>query len=66
MIDAAALENHMWVNKGDVVPLNDEEGLVRLIDVYESDAERSLVGINDVGDMRVSRVYVPNSEIVWR
>jgi len=66
VIDAGALENHMWVNKGDVVPLNDEEGLVRLIDIYESDAEKSLVGMNDVGDMRISRMYVPNSEIVWR
>ena len=63
LLNASALENNMWVNREDVLPLNDKEGLVKLIDVYGSDKEKSLVGIRNIDG--VSRRYVPSSEIVY-
>jgi len=49
--------NWMFVNKEDVVPLQKHEGLVRLVNFLD-EGDSYVVGINDVGDHRVSRKRV--------
>jgi|TARA_Y100000310_G_scaffold102337_1_gene100519 hypothetical protein len=65
IFNASGLENHIWVKREDVIPLNDREGLLTLRGL-EKIGEGYLVSITDVGDRRISRSYVPKSEIVWR
>jgi len=73
VINVKGLENRMFVNISDVIVTNEgngkernREGLVKIKEIYLSESEKYLVGINDLGDMRISRKFVPNSEIVWR
>jgi len=75
-INAHGFENHIFVNKKDVIGLTgerlelkekrQEKGLVKIEEILLGDKNQSLIGINDLGDNRISRKYVPNSEIVWR
>lgn len=58
-------ERGMFVNKEDVISLTDEQGLVRLVEIHGKD-KNCLVGINDVGDHRISRKYVFKEDIVMR
>jgi len=71
VIDAGALENHMWVNKRDVLTkedvssLRENQGFMRLEDIEIVGERAYSVLINDVGDMRLSRRIVPMSEVAW-
>ncbi|MEK6900664.1 MAG: hypothetical protein AABX05_06060 [Nanoarchaeota archaeon] len=56
----------MFVNKNDVTPITEKEGLVKLLGVIEIDLEHSRVFINDVGDHRISNRVVPREEVVFK
>lgn len=51
------------VNKEDVKQINKNEGLANII-VKQFENDKALIEINDVGNHRRSRFYVPKSEIV--
>lgn len=59
-------EGWMFVNKNDVTPITEKEGLVKLLGVIEIDLEHSRVFINDVGDHRISNRVVPREEVVFK
>ena len=64
VIRAAALENIMFVDRSNVTELTETSGIVRIHAIYKRDFIKMLVGISNIDG--ISRVYVPNSEVVWR
>ena len=56
-------ESWMIVDKNEVIKLEGNEGLVKLIEL-QTVGNKCLVGLNDAGDRRISRRYVPKEEIV--
>jgi hypothetical protein len=68
VINTIGLENRMWVIKRDVITAEDDpkleksKGLMKIEGIYQSDMEKSLIGIRNIDG--VSRRYIPNSEIV--
>ena len=59
---------HSWcfINKEDLVQkVNLYQGFVKVNVLDHNSPSRLLVEINDVGDHRLSRFYVPRSEVVF-
>jgi hypothetical protein len=56
-------QNSCFVNKEDVIPLEGNYGLVKLISINESEKD-SIVCINNVGEHRISNFKVYNVELV--
>ena len=65
VIRSGGFENYMFVYRRDVIILECNKGLVKLLEILNGDEEKSLVGIKDVGDCRISKRYVPTDEIKW-
>ena len=59
--------NHMFVQKEEVIPLEDDNGLVKLFGFKKIDKESCLISIRDSAEGNIpSQRNVPESEIVWR
>ena len=59
--------NHMFVKKEEVIPLDDDKGLVKLSGFRKIDEENCLISIRDSANGNIpSQRNVPESEIVWR
>ena len=56
----------MFVNKEDVIPDTDTTGVMRLKAIYSKTDGIARIGINDVGDHRISNVCAPLDELVER
>ena len=57
----------MFVEKDDVIPLEDDNGLVKLFGFKKIDKENCLISIRDYANGNIpSQRNVPKSEIVWR
>ena len=59
--------NHMFVKKTNVVPLDDNNGLVELFGFEKINEGNCLISIRDSAQGNIpSQRYVPNSEIIWK
>lgn len=56
-------QNSFFVNKKDVTHLDKTQGLVKIV-LLSLKGDKALVGINDVGDCRESRFYVPKKDLL--
>ena len=66
IITPNGFRNHMFVNKDDVILLEDGDGLVKLSGFKETGGGNCLISIRDSAERRLSQRNVPESEIVWR
>ena len=60
-------QSFCFVNKVDVLPLNEREGLLKLLasEDYLGDEEKKMVKIRDIGDNRISNFVVYPEDIIF-
>ena len=64
-IDPKALENMFTVDKSKVIPIEGNDGLLEIFEIFSDYGTKSLIKITDKGHGGTSRMYVPNLEIDW-
>ena len=67
MVKPNGFRNHMFVKKDEVIPLEDDNGLVKLFGFEKIGEGNCLISIKDSANGNIpSKINVPELEIVWR
>ena len=64
-VNAPISQNWYWVNRDDVIPIDENSGLVKLVSLEEGE-KTSFVGINNLGDHRISFFNILNEMLETR
>ena len=61
-------EDQCFILKEDVIPFCEDEkgkyGLLKLEEIVSEEADRYVVDVNDVGDIRISRFHVKKEDVI--